>query len=46
MKGAGGGGVAKSSPPPTSFFPATSTNMEISLQNILTFSFNSFDRLV
>ena len=28
--------------PPTSFFPVTSTNITISLRNILTFSFNPF----
>ena len=32
--------------PPTSFSPATSTNVGISPQNFLTFSFNPFDRLV
>ena len=32
--------------PPTSFSPVTSTNVGISSQNVLTFSFNPFDRLV
>ena len=32
--------------PPTSFSPVTSTNVRISPQNFLTFSFNPFDRLV
>ena len=32
--------------PPTSFSPVTSTNVTISPQNFLTFSFNPFDRLV
>ena len=32
--------------PPTSFSPVTSTNVRISPQNCLTFSFNPFDRLV
>ena len=36
----GGGGGKKA--PPTSFSPATSTNVEISPQNFLTFSFNPF----
>ena len=46
MGGGGREGGAKSPPSPTSFFPVTSTNVEISLQNFLTFSFNSFERLV
>ena len=33
-------------PPPTGFFPVTSTNVELSSQNFLTFSFNPFDTLV
>ena len=32
--------------PPTSFFPVTSTNVEISFQNLLTFSFKPFGTLV
>ena len=32
--------------PPTSFSPATSTNVEISPHNFLTFSFNPFVTLV
>ena len=40
---AGGGGQKK---PPTSFCNTTSTNVGISLQNFLTFSFNSFATLV
>ena len=32
--------------PPTSFSPVTSTNVGISLQNFLTFSFNPFATLV
>ena len=32
--------------PPTSFSPVTSTNVEISPQNLLTFSFNPFATLV
>ena len=32
--------------PPTSFFPVTSTNVGISPQNFLTFSFNPFATLV
>ena len=32
--------------PPTSFFPITSTNVKISYQNFLTFSFDSFPTLV
>ena len=39
----GGGGAKR---PPTSFSPLTSTNVGISIQNFLTFSFNPFDRLV
>ena len=37
------GGVKR---PPTSFSPLTSTNVRISLQNVLNFSFNPFDRLL
>ena len=33
-------------PPPYQFLPVTSTNVEISLRNFLTFSFNSFATLV
>ena len=40
----GGGGGAKR--PPTSFSPVTSTNIGISPQNILSFSFDPFDTLV
>ena len=32
--------------PPTSFSPVTSTNLGLSLQNFLTFSFNPFATLV
>ena len=32
--------------PPTSFSPVTSTNIGLSQQNIMSFSFNSFDTLV
>ena len=32
--------------PPTCFYPVTSTNVGISRQDFLTFSFNPFDRLV
>ena len=32
--------------PPTSFFPVTSTNVEIDPYNFLTFSFNPFATLV
>ena len=32
--------------PPTSFSPVTSTNVGISLQNFLTFNFNTFATLV
>ena len=39
-----GGGGQKGSP--TSFSPVTPTNVRISPQNFLTFSFNPFDRLV
>ena len=39
----GGGGAKR---PPTSFPPVASTDVGISPQNFLTFSFNSFDRLV
>ena len=42
--GGGVGGVEKR--PPTSFSTVTSTNVKLSLQNFLTFSFNLFDRLV
>ena len=48
--GGGGGGVGggqKTPPPhPTSFFPLTSTNIGISSQNFLTFSFELFVTLV
>ena len=37
---------SKKAPPPTSFFHVTSTNVGISPQNFLTFSFNSFATLV
>ena len=40
------GGRAKRHPPPTSFSFVTSTNLEISPQNVLTFSFNPFPTLV
>ena len=40
----GEGGGARM--PPTSFSPVTSSNVGIRLQNVLTFSFNPFDRLV
>ena len=39
-----GGGGKKA--PPTSFSPVASTNVGISPQNFLTFSFNPFDGLV
>ena len=39
----GGGGGKKASP--TSFSPVTSTNVRVSPQDFLTFSFNPFDRL-
>ena len=39
-------GGAKSSPSPTSFSPVTSTNVGISPQNFLIFSFNPFATLV
>ena len=42
--GARGGG--KSVPPPNSFFLVTSTNVAISPQNFLNFSFNPFDTLM
>ena len=41
-----GRGTVQKGPPPTCFFPATCTNVGISPQNFLTFSFNPFDRLV
>ena len=45
--GLGGWGVGGGKRgPPTSFSPVISTNVGISLQNFLTFSFNPFDRLV
>ena len=44
--GGGGGGGTKSSPHPTSFSSVTSTNVGISPQNFLTFSFNPFATLV
>ena len=40
----GEGGRAK--PPPTSFSPVTSTNLGINTQNLLTFSYNTFARLL
>ena len=40
----GGGGRQKG--PPTSFSPVTSTNVELSPQNFLTFSFNTFATVV
>ena len=40
----GGGGEQKG--PPTSFFPVTSTNVGISPQDFLTYSFNRLDRLM
>ena len=40
----GGGGGGKKAPLPVS--PVTSTNVGISPQNFLTFSFNPLDRLV
>ena len=43
--GRGGEGVGTKRPP-TSFSPATYTNMVISPQNFLTFSFNSFATLL
>ena len=39
-------GSKKSAPPSTSFFLVTFTNLEISSQNFLNFSFNSFVLLV
>ena len=39
------GGATKKTPP-TSFSPVTSTNVGTCPQNFLTFSFNSFNRLV
>ena len=38
----GGGGGQKGPTPPTSFSPVASTNIGISRQNFLTFSFNPF----
>ena len=43
---AGGGRGARQKGPPTSFSPVTYTNVRISPQNFLNFSFNPFDRLV
>ena len=43
--GVGGGGDCQKGPP-TSFSPVSSTNVGISPQDFLTFSFNPFDRLV
>ena len=40
----GGGGWQKG--PPTSFSPVTSTNVELSPQKFLTFSFNTFATVV
>ena len=42
----GVGGAKAPLPPPTSFYPATSTNVGISPQNFMTFSFNLFATLV
>ena len=42
----GGGGVGGQKGPPYQFSPVTSTNVRISPQNFLTFSFNAFGRLV
>ena len=42
----GWGGVRAAKSPPTSFAPITSTNVGISPQNFLTFSFHPFDRLL
>ena len=39
----GAGGAKR---PPTSFSPVTSTNVGISPQNFMTFTFNLYDRLV
>ena len=39
-------GRGAKAPPPISFSPVTSTNVEISPQNILTFSFNPFATLL
>ena len=44
--GGGRGGGERQKGFPTSFSPVTSTNVRISQQNFLTFSFNLFDRLV
>ena len=44
-KGRWRGGGTKS-PPPTSFSPVTFTNVGLSTQNFLTFSFNPFETLV
>ena len=41
-----GGGEECAKEPPDSFFPVTSTNVRISPQNFLTFSFNPFENLV
>ena len=41
-----GRGRVQKGPPQTCFFPTTCTNVGISPQNFLTFSFNPFDRLV
>ena len=51
MRGAGGkgekgGGCRGKKAPPTSFSPATSTNVGISPENFMTFSFNPFVTLV
>ena len=43
-EGVGGGEVQRG--PPTSFFPVTSTNVRVSPQNFLTFSFIPFATLV
>ena len=42
----GNGGMGRAQMPPTSFSPVTSTNVRISSQNFLTFSFDTFDKLV
>ena len=44
--GGGGGGWPKRPPAPTSFSPVTSTNVGFDPQNVLTFSFNHFAKLV
>ena len=44
--GGDGGRGGQKGPPPTIFSPVTSTNVGLSPQNFLTFSFNPFPRLV